>query len=67
MTLPTTFTCECPRCGHERVQTAHTREELLQLLHSGAEIEAYCASCDEHFPLSTEERADLDRILSRKK
>jgi hypothetical protein len=49
------------------VQTAYTREELLQLLHAGAEVEAYCASCDAYWPVSTEERADLDRIFSRKR
>lgn len=66
MTLPTTFSSECPRCGHDRVQTAYTRDELVQLLQAGAEIEAYCASCDTYWPVSTEERADLARTLTRK-
>jgi transcription elongation factor Elf1 len=64
MMLPTTFSCECPKCGHERVQTGYTREELVQLLRSGAEIEAYCANCDAYWPMSTEERADLDRVVT---
>lgn len=66
MTLPTTFSCECPKCGHERIQTSYTREELIQLLRSGAEIEVYCASCDAYWAASTEERADLDRSLTRR-
>ena len=61
------FSSECPNCGQERVQPGYARDELIQLLASGAEIEAYCSSCDEHWPLSTEERADLDRTLSRQK
>jgi len=62
-TMP--FTSECPRCGHERVQPGHAREELAQLLGAGAEIEAYCSGCDQHWTISVEERADLARDLSR--
>jgi len=40
------------------------REELLQLLRSGAEIEAYCSSCDQAWPISVEERVDLARALN---
>jgi hypothetical protein len=59
------FSSECPSCGEERLLTGHTREELAELLRAGADIEAYCSSCDEHWPISTEERADLSRALSR--
>ena len=59
------FSCECPTCGHDRVQTGYTREELLQLLEDGAEIEAFCISCDHYWSGSTEERADLARTLTR--
>jgi hypothetical protein len=37
----------------------------VELLRSGAEIEGYCISCDEHWSISIEERADLARALSR--
>ncbi|HTV53043.1 MAG TPA: hypothetical protein VMD06_06900 [Steroidobacteraceae bacterium] len=61
------FTAECPNCGQERLQPGYSREELAQLLRTGAEIEAYCSSCDEHWPISTEERADLARALTPKR
>jgi redox-regulated HSP33 family molecular chaperone len=61
------FSSECPNCGHERVLTGYSREELAQLLRSGADIEAYCSSCDEHWPISTEERADIAQALSKTK
>jgi hypothetical protein len=67
MTLPTTFPSECPKCGQERLQTGYTREELVALLAAGAELEAYCGSCDAYWPVSTEERADLERTLSRRR
>jgi hypothetical protein len=56
---------ECPKCGQERAQEDYERDELAQLLHTGALIEAYCGSCDAHWELSTEERADLARVLNR--
>jgi hypothetical protein len=61
----TPFSSECPKCGHDRALTGYARDELRELLESGAEIEAYCISCDEHWPISTEERADLALALSR--
>jgi len=59
------LSAECPKCGQERSQEDYERDELTQLLHTGAPIEAYCGSCDEHWELSTEERADLARALGR--
>jgi transcription elongation factor Elf1 len=61
------FSSECPHCGHERMQGGLPREELVQLLRSGAQLEAYCASCDEAWSVSVEERADLARALERAK
>jgi len=61
------FSAECPSCNQERLLTGYTSEELRELLRSGSEIEAYCSSCDEHWPISTEERADLSRLLSRER
>ena len=66
MNPPTTFSSECPKCGNERMQTGYARDELAELLREGAEIEGYCVSCDEHWQISTEERADLVRALARK-
>jgi hypothetical protein len=59
------FSSECPTCGHDRVQTGYARDELVQLIEDGAEIEAYCISCDQYWSISTEERADLARALAR--
>ena len=64
---PFQFSSECPNCGQERLQAALPHEELVQLLHAGAELEAYCGSCDETWSVSVEERADLTRALERKK
>jgi hypothetical protein len=64
MSAPVPFASECPHCNQERVQTGYTPEELVQLLRSGAEIEAYCMSCDRQWLISVEERADLARALS---
>ena len=61
------FSSECPTCGHERLLTGYARDELVELLRAGAEIEGYCISCDERWSISTEERADLVRALSRPK
>ena len=60
------FASECPHCGVERVQLEYARDELLQLLGAGAEIKAYCSNCDEHWCVSTEERADISRDLTPK-
>jgi hypothetical protein len=60
------FPSECPNCGVDRLQTGYAREELIQLLEAGAEIAAYCSSCDERWSVSTEERADLSRALGGK-
>ena len=65
MSDPTPFPSECPKCNYDRVQTGYSRDEIMQLLGSGAEIEAYCISCDQHWSISVEERADLARALSR--
>ncbi|HEV2704025.1 MAG TPA: hypothetical protein VGV09_20535 [Steroidobacteraceae bacterium] len=67
MKEPAPFSAECPNCHQDRVLTGYTREELTQLLSAGAEIEAYCSSCDEHWPVSVEERADIARGLSKVK
>ena len=59
------ITSECPNCGEERVQVGYEQSELIQLLRTGAMIDAYCMACDEHWELSVEERADITRLLNR--
>ena len=46
------------------MQGGYAGDELQQLLDAGAEIEAYCSSCDQSWFVSVEERADLARALS---
>lgn len=65
MSEPCLFSSECPKCGHERVQPGYSRGELILLIKNGADIEAYCSNCDEGWPISTEERADLAGALSK--
>jgi hypothetical protein len=55
---------ECPKCHQERA-VMYTRDELAELLHSGSDIEVACISCDETWPLSTDDRADVVRALER--
>ncbi|HUA90761.1 MAG TPA: hypothetical protein VL994_15075 [Steroidobacteraceae bacterium] len=57
------FPSECPHCHAERMQPGYVRDELVQLLKSGAALEAYCSSCDEYWQVSVEELADLARAL----
>jgi transcription elongation factor Elf1 len=63
MSEPYPFLSECPHCGHERTQLGYPRAELVQLLRSGAQLEADCSNCDAHWAVSVEERADLERAL----
>jgi hypothetical protein len=67
MTDTVPFYAECPSCGTDRVQPGHPRDELRQLLDSGAEIMAYCGNCDEHWSVSTEEKVDIARALAKSK
>jgi redox-regulated HSP33 family molecular chaperone len=60
------FSSECPNCRNDRLLSGYSPEELGQLLAAGAEIEAYCASCDERWPISVEERADIARALTKR-
>ncbi len=61
------FLAECPMCHHDRPQIGYAREELSQLLQAGADLEAYCGNCDQTWPVSVEERADIARTLERSK
>jgi hypothetical protein len=63
MSEPHPFPSECPHCGHERMQVGYARDELVQLLRAGADLEAHCSNCDANWSVSVEERADLTRAL----
>lgn len=55
---------ECPNCHQDR-PVVYSRDELAELLRTGADIEVWCTGCDEHWVLSTEDRADIARVLER--
>ncbi len=67
MASPGPFSAECPNCNQDRLLSGYSAEELTQLLQAGAEIEAYCSSCDEHWPISVEDRTDIARALAARK
>jgi len=67
MTASAPFSAACPKCGQDRVMAGVSVEELEELLRTGADIEGYCVSCDEHWVVSTEDRADIARGLERLK
>jgi hypothetical protein len=47
------------------MRIALSTEELREMLDTGAEIDAYCISCDEHWLNSTKEHGDIARDLER--
>ena len=53
------FTSMCPACGQMRPQDGYDRGSLLRLLRGGYPVEAYCAACNEYWPVSIKERAAL--------
>jgi len=56
-----------PGASTTACKAVYSREELIQLLQAGADLEAYCSNCDETWPVSVEERADIARALERSK
>jgi hypothetical protein len=56
---------ECPKCGEDRMQHGHDQDELVQQLRTGAAIQAYCMACDEHWQMSTAERAAIALALNK--
>ena len=56
---------ECPKCGQERVQDGYQKDELVQMLRTGAAIQAYCSTCDHDWEMPPDERADVARALNK--
>lgn len=50
------FMSRCPKCGDRRLQEGYTHRMLRRLLNTGSDIEAYCDSCREFWPISRLER-----------
>jgi hypothetical protein len=36
---------ECPKCKHDRAQYGYDRRGLIQLLKTGAHVDAHCQAC----------------------
>jgi len=58
-TKPIRFRSMCPKCVKIQPQRGYDRNSLLRLLNGGYPVEAYCAACDEYWPVSIKERAAL--------
>jgi hypothetical protein len=50
------FSSTCPKCSKLRRQHGFSRGALLALLEHERAILAYCSPCDEHWPISSEQR-----------
>ena len=57
------FVSLCPICGHQRLQSAYTRDALIRLLKAGRDIDASCIICDALWSINDCERADIVRAL----
>lgn len=58
------FASTCPHCEREQVQDGFTVADLMRLLYSGYPIEAYCAVCDEFWPISLQKRVELGEVVA---
>jgi hypothetical protein len=54
----------CPICRLEQVQYRFNIASLHRLLRSGYPVEAYCESCDEFWPIGTEQRIELGEVVA---
>ena len=50
------FVATCPQCRRQVLQHGYSRVLLFAYLDVEHEIEAYCAACDEFWPIGAEER-----------
>jgi hypothetical protein len=58
------FAAICPKCRQPALQHGYSRVLLFGFLDVDHPIEAYCAKCDELWPISAEERRALIGALS---
>lgn len=55
----TPFMSMCPTCKDSRSQLGYSVRTLVRLLDSNRPIEAYCAICDQSWPIEARERMQL--------
>jgi hypothetical protein len=58
------FSATCPKCRRPVLQHGYSRVLLFCLLDVDLPIEAYCATCDELWPIGAEERRAILSALS---
>lgn len=58
------FTAICPKCQQHVSQHGYSRIALFSFLDMVHPIDAYCASCDEVWPIDAQERHALAETLS---
>lgn len=56
------FMAVCPKCKDVRSQAGYSPRSLFWLLNRDRPIEAYCVVCDEHWPISVQERERLAEL-----
>lgn len=57
------FASTCPCCRRERIQDHYSLAALRRLLNGGYPIEAYCAICDEFWPVNPQKRVELGEVV----
>ena len=57
------FVSKCPNCKDARFQQGYGFRALVTFLVSNQPIEAYCAACNEFWPISASDRAELAWLL----
>jgi len=57
------FVSTCPNCKDARFQRGCSFHTLVTFLVSNQPIEAYCAVCNEFWPISANDRAELAWLL----
>jgi hypothetical protein len=58
------FVATCPKCRQQVLQHGYSRVVLFGFLDVDHPIEAYCATCDEFWPISSEERRAIVGALT---
>jgi hypothetical protein len=57
------FTATCPACRDVRFQQGYGFRTVVRLLVDDQPIEAYCAVCNESWPINADDRAELAWLL----
>lgn len=57
------FMSTCPNCKEVRSQQIYGFRAVVRFLVDGLPIEAYCAVCNEFWPITANERAELAWLL----